>query len=665
MGLPDKSETSRYAEFYVGKGLRVFPCWPRAKNPIPKNGLYAATTDLAQIAKWWPDDANNVAIATGAGIVVIDLDNDADRGKYGDETWNEWEQGHGQVPDTWECLTGGGGRHLYFRCNDERITTGTSIAPGIDFRGNGGYVIAPPSVHPSGKRYEWEVSHHPRETPLADLPEWLHAILLRGAKTAAKATATDIPDKIPEGARNAEMFRLASSLRARGLSVEAIFAAVMEENKRRCDPPLAEAEVRTICSSAGRYEKGCTRGRSTSETDDRKAVNQVSIESTERALQELGITVRYNLLLKEVEVSGLPGCYSKENAAIVLPPFLIDYLKACGTKGITRQNVEAYLDCIADKNRYNPIKDYLLSGNWDGEDRLPEIYRILGVENERHQTYIKKWLIQCVAIGLNDGERPIGADGALVLQGEQGTGKTSFFRILAPFDRAFVEGAVIDMHIKDTQILATKGWITELGELDSTIKKEQMSLKAFITRTEDRIRMPYAKVETISRRRTSFCGTVNPADYLRDETGSRRFWTVPIEKIDKKRLFSLPREWINQLWFQTYHLYLQNPSGFRLTDEEMSALQEANHEFEQPLPYELEVLELLDYSIPRNEWEWWSAAQLAEKIGLKGEARAVGRAVSQIVKKSGHPWEKDRRKLHGLYQFFVPVRKTMPFRVVC
>jgi predicted P-loop ATPase len=195
-----------------------------------------------------------------------------------------------------------------------------------------------------------------------------------------------------------------------------------------------------------------------------------------------------------------------------------------------------------------------------------------------------------------------------------------------------VEGAVIDMRDKDSQIKALRGMITELGELDSTIKKEQSSLKAFITSPEDRIRMPYARNETRSPRRTSFCGTVNPKDYLKDETGSRRFWTVPITKVDKTTLFSLPRDWINQLWFQTYRMFLENPAGFRLTDDEIKELQAENRDFEQLLPYEVEILDKLDFSMPMEDWEWWSSAEVAAILSGSADARKVGKAISKILK---------------------------------
>ena len=144
---------------------------------------------------------------------------------------------------------------------------------------------------------------------------------------------------------------------------------------------------------------------------------------------------------------------------------------------------------------------------------------------------------------------------------------------------------MVDMGSKDSLITALSGWITELGELDSTLKKEQMSLKAFVTRPEDRIRMPYAKRDSRTPRRTSFCGTVNPKDYLKDETGSRRFWTIPVTNIDKKALFSLRPEWVNQVWFQTYDMYRADHNFFRLDDEEIKELQADNREFEAVRPY--------------------------------------------------------------------------------
>ncbi|MCI9450021.1 MAG: hypothetical protein HFE30_07200 [Clostridiales bacterium] len=393
---------------------------------------------------------------------------------------------------------------------------------------------------------------------------------------------------------------------------------------------------------------------------------RLTISDVRDTLNELGISVRFNSMSNLMEVEGMPAPYSKENAPNILPTWLSDYLMGAGYTRATEVRVASYIACVADEHRYNPVENYLISTKWDGVDRLPEVYRILGITEPKHQTYIRKWLIQCVALALNTFDKAIGAEGVLVLQGGQGCGKTSFFRMLSPFPKWFIEGAVLDVRDKDSQIHALSGWITELGELDSTLKREQASLKAFITQTSDLIRLPYARAATPSPRRTSFCGTVNPEDYLRDETGSRRFWTVPITNIDKQSLFALSREWVSQLWGQVYQKYCENPKSFRLTDEEMKQLQTDNFSFTIPLPYEEEIRKILDYSIPPNKWDWWSAADLADRIGGGATARSIGKAFKKVCDELPQcaPIVPPRtyRKIHGIRERLIPLYKKYPIR---
>lgn len=245
----------RYAEYYAkNMGLRVFPC--NGKAPATPHGCKDATTDPAQIAEWWGGSTYNVAIATGNGLVVLDVDIDHQAGKYGDETLAALEQQYGPLPETWTCLTGGGGVHYYFACDDPALTVAAGFAPGLDYRGAGGYVVAPPSVNSeTGRAYEWEASSTPTSVPLAPLPDWLHRLMLQG-KRPKQAKKKEAPGKVKEGCRNEEMFRLAASLRAKGLTVTEITAALIEANRTRCDPPLSKREIEAICQSAGRYERG-------------------------------------------------------------------------------------------------------------------------------------------------------------------------------------------------------------------------------------------------------------------------------------------------------------------------------------------------------------------------------------------------------------------------
>ena len=238
-------------------GLRIFPC--SGKTPATPHGCKDATTDPAQIAEWWGGGSTyNVAIGTGNGLVVLDVDTDHDTGKFGDETLADLERQYGPLPETWTCLTGGGGVHYYFQCDDPALTVAVGFAPGLDYRGAGGYVIAPPSIHPTtGRAYEWEASSTPTSVPLAPLPDWLHRLMLQGKRDKPKQTKSkEAPGKVTEGRRNEEMFHLAASLRAKGLTVAEITAALTEANKTRCDPPLSKREIETICQSTGRYERG-------------------------------------------------------------------------------------------------------------------------------------------------------------------------------------------------------------------------------------------------------------------------------------------------------------------------------------------------------------------------------------------------------------------------
>lgn len=389
----------------------------------------------------------------------------------------------------------------------------------------------------------------------------------------------------------------------------------------------------------------------------------LTVQIMEQSLSCCGINLRYDMALNRVEISGLPSCYSQENAANVLPVIMQDFLKNNGIKNVTRQRIDDCLAVIADKHRFNPIQDYLKAGSWDGIDRLTVIYDILNIIDPRYQMYIRKWFIQCVALAFNESENPVSSEGVLVLQGAQGCGKTSFFRIITPNPRWFVEGASLDMNNKDSLITALSGWICELGELDSTLKREQSSLKAFVTRPEDRIRVPYARLDTRAPRRTSFCGTVNQADYLKDETGSRRFWTVPVENVDKKRLFAIDSDFVHQLWLQVYQLYKENPLGFRMTDKEMTTLQDFNRDFEIPLKYEIEIREMLDYTLPMNDWEWWSTGEIARRLYCPADSSVpIGKALRKILTSPPlvsaglitSPKNPDKR--HGVMSYMLPLR---------
>lgn len=168
------SETGRIALQYLSQGWSVIPALARAKRPaVPWKRYQNRLVSEKTLREWFRRSPDyNVSIVTGAlsGLIVLDVD----PRHGGRESLRRLEREHGALPKTMESITGGGGRHLYFAHPGRPIHNRANIAPGIDLRGDGGCIVAPPSVHPSGKRYRWKRGHAPGQTELAPLPEWLH-----------------------------------------------------------------------------------------------------------------------------------------------------------------------------------------------------------------------------------------------------------------------------------------------------------------------------------------------------------------------------------------------------------------------------------------------------------------------------------------------------------
>lgn len=240
---------------YAARGFPVFPCRVRGKEPMTQNGHNDATTDQTSIRRWWGQWPNaNIGFAVPDGFAVLDVDIKPDEGKHGDETLKALEAKYGPLPDTVRSLTGGGGVQHFFRTK-ATLTCKIGLFDSIDLKVKGGYVILPPSIHPNGRPYEFEVDHAPGEIDGADLPQWIVDARQSPAGTSLH-TVGSAEGKIPQGRRNDTLHKLASSMRAKGFTEDAILAALLTDNQNRCAPPLDDAEVRKIAHSAGRYEQG-------------------------------------------------------------------------------------------------------------------------------------------------------------------------------------------------------------------------------------------------------------------------------------------------------------------------------------------------------------------------------------------------------------------------
>ncbi len=226
-------------------------CPSPGKHPLTKRGVKDASKDPAQIIKWWQRwPWANVGVATGqvSGLFVLDID-----GEAGEESLRGLEAEHGKLPDTVEQLTGSGGRHLLFKHPaGQVIGNKVRIAPGLDVRGEGGYIVVAPSTHASGRQYAWEVSSRPGEVEVAEAPGWLLG-LLREESPRRRLAPEEWQVDIPEGQRNVELTRRAGSLLAKGIPPGEVLTMLKAWNEVHCKPPLPEEEVERIVKSiAGR-----------------------------------------------------------------------------------------------------------------------------------------------------------------------------------------------------------------------------------------------------------------------------------------------------------------------------------------------------------------------------------------------------------------------------
>lgn len=234
---------------YAVKGKPVFPC--RAdKTPMTSHGFKDASIDPEKIKTWWianPDALIGMPTGATSGVVVIDVDNK--NGHDGDDALFKLQQKRGKLPAAPEVLTPTGGRHIYFRHPGTPIkSTASTIGDGLDIRGDGGYVIVPPSkVGTTG--YEWEASN-PEAVP--PMPDWLIELTKKSSSRAAARKATG---GASVGSRNNHLTSRGGGMRHAGLEADAILAALLVENKK-FNPPLGADEVEKIAISVAGYPAG-------------------------------------------------------------------------------------------------------------------------------------------------------------------------------------------------------------------------------------------------------------------------------------------------------------------------------------------------------------------------------------------------------------------------
>lgn len=300
-----------------------------------------------------------------------------------------------------------------------------------------------------------------------------------------------------------------------------------------------------------------------------------TIVNLDYLLKAYEIRVAYDIIRKRLLIT-IPGVSIRpdnfDNVALAEVSSLVTL------NGMATALVPAYLEALGDRNAYNPVTEWISSKPWDGLDRLEAYYGTLTTADDYpvalKRALMYRWLLSAVAAAL----LPSGfkGRGVLTLQGPQSIGKTSWVRSLITCKDLQDSVLKLDHHLdalnKDSQISAVSHWIVEIGELDSSFKKDVARLKGFLTSGTDKVRRPYARSESEYPRRTVFCATVNEAQFLVDLTGNTRWWTLPVVKVQYSHGIDM------QQLFAQLAVDFANGVQWWLTDDEQNLLEEQNNQ---------------------------------------------------------------------------------------
>ena len=374
------------------------------------------------------------------------------------------------------------------------------------------------------------------------------------------------------------------------------------------------------------------------------------------------IRIRHNEMTKETEIE-IPG--ESFHADTEMNGKLAYIIGRCDYHELDTKNLYDYIQYQANQNAYHPVRDWIASREWDGQDRLQDFYATLTVDLTVHDnplefaqlqhTMMRKWALSAVAALYHP---QFSCEGVLCLFGPQGLGKTTWvLSLLPPAGRRkwFKDGVTLVVGNKDSMIETLGFWITELGEIASTFKKTDIDqLKQFITKNSDHIRPPFARTSNKYARRTIMIGTMNEQHFLRDDE-NRRFWPVNVTAVRAAQFD------VQQFWAQMADQYRNiapliedqdsrlrhNEFGWFLSPAEREILNRVQTVFKASDPTE----ELLQYRLrPQadltTEAEWMNCTQILRECGRSAPTRSELNQASKWLQRNNYGFSRrDKRYL--------------------
>lgn len=372
-----------------------------------------------------------------------------------------------------------------------------------------------------------------------------------------------------------------------------------------------------------------------------------TLENFSLMLDFYKIRITYNVISKRVDiiVPGLQGSPDNiDNAAHAI------IISLATLNHINSGNLMVYIGAIANQNSFNPIQEWISSKPWDGTDRIGELKATLKIAEDYSprlkDILLYRWLLSAGAAALLPGFR---SRGVLTLQGPQSIGKTAWVSALLPPGLLRDSYIKLDHHLdpsnKDSLISAICHWIVEIGELDSSFRKDIARLKGFITATSDKVRVPYGRRASEFPRRTVFVATVNTDQFLVDETGNSRWWTISVKFLDYQHKIDM-----QQLWAQVAHILEHEEAPWWLNEHEEALLESYNRQFMRSSVVADLLAARLDWEAPLDQHRAKSATDVLKLVGIdrptNSQARDCG---AELRTRLGSP-----KKSQGKTRWLVP-----------
>lgn len=567
-------------------------CRDAGKHPRISWGSLAAGAAI----KGQPGEGRGIATGHRSGVFVLDVDN-----KPGGANGFETLRALGELPPTYTVKTPTGGAHLYFQIPPGRVikTSGGALGPGLDVRGEGGYVVGPGSKHKNGGVYEVADS-----SKIEPAPAWLLARpelyappkgeLVDGASNhvpispdhprweelyarGVDACQTSDPSK-GDGAASKMLGEIIKKLLWDfGLPPETVLDLVTKHFDTRCTYadgltpwPWGEEEIarfiksslkmplhvvlappgwpesfnpnrakpkpvqsttrRTVRNPAHEYT--CSLG--DVPNGDKKTTDIANLISIMVGHEEWAGVWQYDKVKGRVRAVDPPIKLQAEEPEGLSDTDITAVRTWCSCVGGLTVSKDAAWDAVlaaAHVHAYNPIQEWLESlPPHQGPSLFEGISgRIFGADNALYDTYLRKFMMAAIRRAFNPGEK---VDNVLVLQSpDQGDGKSTFAVELFGKEWLTEDLPQSDIGHKDNSLALATTWCVELAELDKLLRGHLSAVKSFLSRLEDTYREPYGRTMISKPRQCVFVGTTNETDFLRDPSGSRRYWCIPVRHV--------------------------------------------------------------------------------------------------------------------------------------